>query len=123
MAADRYRFRGALIQNSHLVGHTELGQTVFEGSLSYNENGVAVRPLKDGISSEPSVFIFPVSGSWAKDWTEWQPPVQIDNDFPTKIFRFGYTPDPSVLRMSPKIRWSRAEYNKSSGKKDRIPSC
>lgn len=116
---------------SPLVGKSTSGQAVYEGALSYGDDGIYVMlsPLAAGAS--PRVYLYPIQGAINDNWSSWIEPAQLDSSIPLSIDRMKRFKSPESFQLSgaPKVRW-RAEpvsdYNESRVSSRRyggIPSC
>lgn len=115
------------------VGKSSSGQPIFEGALSYGDDGIFVKlaPLKANSDQPPRVYLYPIRNDIKPSWSTWLEPAQLDQNIPDAIdhLKRFKAPDPSQLSDAPKIRWrseSVVEYNQSRASSQRyneIPPC
>lgn len=115
------------------VGKSSSGQAIFEGALSYGDDGIFVnlRPFEGNHDQQPRVYLYPLQNDVKAEWSPWLEPAQLDQSVPDSIDRLKRfrAPDPSQLSEAPKIRWrseSVIDYNRSRSSSQRyaeIPPC
>lgn len=119
--------------NGQTVGKSIAGQSIFEGALSYGDDGIFVKllPLEASGDQLPRVYLYPIQIDVKPDWSPWIEPAQLDQSVPISMDRLKRfkAPDPSQLSNAPKVRWRAEpiiEYNNariSPLRFDGIPSC
>lgn len=116
---------------SPLVGKSIAGQAIYEGALSYGDDGIYVMLPPFTGSSSPRVYLFPIGVSVIDSWSPWIEPAQQDSSIPYSIDRMKRfkAPESHQLPSAPKIRWRSepvTDYNTSRvspRRYDGIPSC